>query len=1125
MKSIFYRIYAKVAFIVAFVGISAFSVFGQSYVELYNSGSFTEVATHSYTQNKTFTLAEKSWTASVSQVNSSIFYLGCNSNNSAKGVLNNNSTFSSVVTALRSADATYNTNYTTAHAYALLFENAYSDVTKVVFNWSGGNNAFQVFLFGDSGSGFVLLGSTNYATSGATTAGSVEWTGSATNYSKFAIVARPGATNSTATNKTLRPSSFIIYKTNSSTCAAPTFSPAAGAVLSGTTVSLSTSTDGATIYYTMGNNPADPTTSDTQYSTPLAITEPTTIKAIAVKTGNSNSAVASASYTILTPITTMEGIYSAATSAGNSATPIAVSFNNWVVTGVSGSNAYVTDGTKGFIIFQSNHGFSAGNVLSGTASCKIQLYHGSSEITELTSSSDGLSVSTGGVVTPVTGVSISSLSGVNTGAVYSFDDLSYNGTNLSDGVNTIKPYTTLYSGSFENGKSYNVTGVYLQYDSTKELLPRSAADIEEVVPADPTIIVSTSSLTSFTYEEGSGPSDAKTFTVSGSNLTTNISLSMGGSDYEMSLSSGSGYTTSLTLTPEAGEVASTTIYVRLKADKSAGSYSGSTITLTSTGADDKTVSLSGTVTEYVAPYATLPFAFDGGSGDVAGTAGLTHNGLGSYDSSPKLKFDGTGDYLILQLNERPGVLTYDIKGNSFSGGTFKIQTSVDGSSYTDLKSYTSLSDKESESFSNLASDVRYIKWIYTEKSNGNVALGNIALAVYTPPVPTITVTPSSVIADAEAVAPATEIEGTLAIAYENLTISDYSDFDIEFCDSEGNALASGEEPTWIVALPAEESGDYLVSYVIEENTSYGARSAYFKVCALDDESNIVRSSLITITQSGLPTPALGYAALPFEFTGGRSDIASTDGFTQSGLGSDYASAPSLKFDGTGDYVILHFNEAPGTLTFDIKGNGFSGGTFSVLTSANGEDYSELASYKDLGDTQSEKFTSLTSNIRYIKWIYTEKSFGNVALGNINLTKAAAAETINLTATLSEGRYWVSFFSSSRYTLSEGAQAFTMNSSNQLYRLGSDGSIIPANTAVIIIADTADITLTKDNNASVVTVNGGANILLGSDSPVAKYSLPSGKKAYVLGLYSGTLGFYEFTGDGIPANKAYYLVNE
>ena len=189
------------------------NVWGVEYEELYNSGSFTTVSTHSYTQNKTFTLDSKSWTASVSQVNSSIFYLGCNSNNASKGVLNNNSTFSAIVTALKSADATYNSNYTTAHAYALLFDNAYNNVTKVRFNWSGGNNAFQVYLFGYTGSAWVKLANKNYSTSGATTAGYVEWTGEAANYTKFAIAARPGATSTTATNKSLRPESFIIYKT------------------------------------------------------------------------------------------------------------------------------------------------------------------------------------------------------------------------------------------------------------------------------------------------------------------------------------------------------------------------------------------------------------------------------------------------------------------------------------------------------------------------------------------------------------------------------------------------------------------------------------------------------------------------------------------------------------------------------------------------------------------------------------------------------------------------------------------------------------------------------------------------------------------------------------------------
>ena len=153
-----------------------------------------------------------------------------------------------------------------------------------------------------------------------------------------------------------------------------------------------------------------------------------------------------------------------------------------------------------------------------------------------------------------------------------------------------------------------------------------------------------------------------------------------------------------------------------------------TITLAYNGAESKTVTV--TQKHFVADYATLPFEFNGGKADIETTAGLSQSGLGSdYSSAPKLKFDGTDDELVLKFNEQPGILTFDIKNNSFSGGTFKVQTSADGITYTDLKTYTEISGTQNESFSNLGADVRYIKWVYTEKTSGNVGLGNITLAV------------------------------------------------------------------------------------------------------------------------------------------------------------------------------------------------------------------------------------------------------------------------------------------------------------------------------------------------------------------------------------------------------------
>ena len=139
---------------------------------------------------------------------------------------------------------------------------------------------------------------------------------------------------------------------------------------------------------------------------------------------------------------------------------------------------------------------------------------------------------------------------------------------------------------------------------------------------------------------------------------------------------------------------------------------------------------------FVSDIAVLPFEFDGGRNAIENTEGLTSTGLGTdYGSSPKLKFSSANNAVILHFDERPGTLSFDIKGNGFSG-EFVVQTSEDGETYTDLKTYTSLSNAETgqhEIIDNLGENVRYIKWLYKVKTNGNVALGNIKLEKYVAP--------------------------------------------------------------------------------------------------------------------------------------------------------------------------------------------------------------------------------------------------------------------------------------------------------------------------------------------------------------------------------------------------------
>jgi len=79
----------------------------------------------------------------------------------------------------------------------------------------------------------------------------------------------------------------------------PSASPGAGQIPSGTTVTLSSTTGGAEIWYTTNDStPAKNGTGSTKYTTPIPITAAVTIKAIAVKDGMNDSAVLTAAYTV-----------------------------------------------------------------------------------------------------------------------------------------------------------------------------------------------------------------------------------------------------------------------------------------------------------------------------------------------------------------------------------------------------------------------------------------------------------------------------------------------------------------------------------------------------------------------------------------------------------------------------------------------------------------------------------------------------------------------------------------------------------------------------------------------------------------------------------------------------------
>ena len=511
-----------------------------------------------------------------------------------------------------------------------------------------------------------------------------------------------------STTYTAQKAIALYKKVDPSEILAPAFSVAAGSYYDAQSVEITCATAGVEIYYTLDGS--TPSSTSTKYTSAVAISETKTLKAIAIK-GEYSSSVTEATYTILAPLATMQEIFDKATDATQS---VHIKFNEWVISGVvpgkdgkPSSNAYITDGSKGFIIYtKDGHGFNVGNKLSGTVVCDLTRYNGSAEVVGLTSSTEGLTVTADGDVTPVEVADKSTLSGVNTGAVIKITGVcETKNVNSNDYfyVGGIQLFNSLFAYDTPTvGGKYNVTGVYLQYNDIPEILPRSADDIEEI-------------------------NDLTTATISIADITMEV---------------GETKTIEATITPDAAQ---STVQYAITAGNEYITLNGTTITAVAAG----TATITATIAEVAGEYygatktfnvtvksqniAELPFEFTGVRADIENTLGMSQYGLGTdYTTAgvtTNLKFDGTGDWVIIHFNGQADKLAYDIKGNGFSGGKFTVQQSSDGSTYTEVVTYTELGDAATKEHV-LAAESRYVKFIYTEKSSGNVGLGNIKITKF-----------------------------------------------------------------------------------------------------------------------------------------------------------------------------------------------------------------------------------------------------------------------------------------------------------------------------------------------------------------------------------------------------------
>ena len=168
---------------------------------------------------------------------------------------------------------------------------------------------------------------------------------------------------------------------------------------------------------------------------------------------------------------------------------------------------------------------------------------------------------------------------------------------------------------------------------------------------------------------------------------------------------------------------------------------------------------------------------------------------------------------------------------------------------------------------------------------------------------------------------------------------------------------------------------------------------------------LVLLSLIGNTQAVLPTS--------WSFT--TTNLPT--GWSESGTMFYAASGntpPAMKFDNTGDYLLINFNSNAGNLTYYLTGNSFAGGTFTVEESNLGSVWTTLHSHTSPPSATYAMFTDVPlATTRFIRFIYTNKVSGNIGVDDVNITVGAAtpAQEINVkqgaTTIVSGGTYFTS----------------------------------------------------------------------------------------------------------------------
>ena len=243
-----------------------------------------------------------------------------------------------------------------------------------------------------------------------------------------------------------------------------------------TEVTITTTTEGADIYYTLDGT--DPTASSTAYTAPFTLTATTTVKAIAIK-GENQSGIASATFTKSTSVATV-----AEMNDLDDKTPFVFTGNATVVY-VSGPYVYIKDNTGSSLIYKYDTGLSKGDVIKSNWQGEVSIYSNLFEAKPTTAlEKDGTAdVTYPEVVADAVVAENMNMVGVLKGVVYTAPEGTSKNFTITVGETEIAGYNQfgLEIAAPEEGATYDIEGAISVHNTDVQFQPISITKVENPV--------------------------------------------------------------------------------------------------------------------------------------------------------------------------------------------------------------------------------------------------------------------------------------------------------------------------------------------------------------------------------------------------------------------------------------------------------------------------------------------------------------------------------------------------------------------------------------------------------------------------------------------------------------------